>query len=61
MSSRPNEPIPQGLKPSVLQAHCGTAEAVPFQNTIYATSSRGNKRDAQSMGLLQAMQARPAL
>ena len=28
------DPIPQGLKPAaILGAHCGTAEAVPFQNT----------------------------
>jgi hypothetical protein len=39
MSTLPNELFPQGLKPSILPAHCGTAEAVPFQNTIYATSS----------------------
>ena len=31
------DPVPPGLKPGILQAVCGTAEAVPFQNT---TSSR---------------------
>jgi hypothetical protein len=30
----------QGLKPQVLCASCGTTEVVPFQRTIYATSSR---------------------
>ncbi len=33
-------PIPQGLKSSILCALNGTAEAVPFQNAIYATSLR---------------------
>jgi hypothetical protein len=40
VSLEPSEPIPQGRKPFVLPALCGTAEAVPFQNTLYATSSR---------------------
>ena len=31
--------IPQGLRPKVLFGFCGTAEAVPFQDLIYATSS----------------------
>jgi len=32
--------IPQGLKPWVLRSFCGTTEVVPFQDPIYATSSR---------------------
>src|SRR5208337_2899689 len=32
--------VPQGLKPAILLAFSGTAEAVPFQNPICATSSR---------------------
>jgi len=31
---------PQGLKPRCLCAFHGTAKAVPFQNRIYATSTR---------------------
>jgi hypothetical protein len=31
--------VPQGLKPRYLCAFCGTAEAVPFYKTIYASSS----------------------
>jgi hypothetical protein len=34
---RPN--FPQGLKPKISFFSDGTAEAVPFQNSIYATSS----------------------
>src|ERR1700677_688799 len=32
--------FPQGLKPASLLLGSGTAEAVPFQNPVYATSSR---------------------
>ena len=38
-ASQPVQNIPQGLKPQVLCAFCGTAKAVPFQNPIYATIS----------------------
>ena len=31
--------FPQGLKPAILLALFGTTEVVPFQNTLYATSS----------------------
>ncbi len=31
--------FPQGLKSRILYVSDGTAEAVPFQNSIYATSS----------------------
>jgi hypothetical protein len=31
--------LPQGLKPRCFCAFVGTAEAVPFQNRIYATGS----------------------
>jgi hypothetical protein len=30
--------FPQGLKPAAHRPFCGTAEAMPFQNSIYATS-----------------------
>jgi error-prone DNA polymerase len=36
---RRQENIPQGLKPGILRSFCGTAEAVPFQISIDATSS----------------------
>jgi hypothetical protein len=32
--------VPQGLKPPVLLAICGTAEAVPFQNGASSRSRR---------------------
>ena len=32
--------IPQGLKPAIDAVLDGTAQAVPFQGTVYATSSR---------------------
>jgi hypothetical protein len=35
-ATRPVQSIPQGLKPQILFAFCGTAKAVPFQNLIYA-------------------------
>ena len=38
--------IPPGLKPQILRGSCGTAEAVPFQDPIYATSSTPEERDA---------------
>jgi hypothetical protein len=38
-AGRPAQNIPQRLKPQLLRRFCGTAKAVPFQNTIYATSS----------------------
>jgi hypothetical protein len=31
--------VPQGLKPHIYWAFCGTAEAVPFRKQVYATTS----------------------
>jgi putative transposase len=48
------DPIPQRLKPPVIEAHCGTAEAVPFQNGRgpigmgEAESFQGNEKTRQS-------------
>ena len=38
-AARPVQSIPQGLKPRILCAFCGTAKAVPFQSLIHATTS----------------------
>jgi len=43
MSFRPISNVPQGLKPSVYAALCGTAKAVPFQGTGYARSGDSAK------------------
>jgi hypothetical protein len=37
------EPFPQGLKPLILCGSYGTAEAVPFQDPIYATNFYGTE------------------
>jgi excinuclease ABC subunit A len=63
--------VPQGLKPTVLRALNGTAEAVPYPNPIYETSfsakkSRGKKKldepnppsDASFDSISDAMRAR---
>jgi hypothetical protein len=34
------EHVPQGLKPRIFRVLIGAAEAAPFQNPVYATSSR---------------------
>jgi signal transduction histidine kinase len=53
---------PQGLKPGFYAARNGTAEAVPFQNTIFETSSnnlRVNESElARNLLLLQQTQAK---
>src|ERR1019366_2424182 len=55
--------VPQGLKPTFLQALNGTAEAVPYPKPIYETSvsakkSRGKKKLAESNLPSDAMRAR---
>jgi hypothetical protein len=40
-AARRAQNIPQGLKPETSGSFCGTAEAVPFQNTVYSSVSRG--------------------
>ena len=47
--------LPSGAKARCLCAFCGTAEAVPLQNRIYATSSRLCPFDFVQMGVPQGL------
>ena len=47
--------IPRGLKPQVLCGFGGTAKAVPFQNLIYATSSRAMRVYAASFRVVRSV------
>jgi hypothetical protein len=43
--------VPQGLKPTLLLAYCGTTEVVPFQGPRYETGSRDEGPGTEKLGV----------